>query len=114
MFPDEMISAVFAVNGGTSFLVLHKPKSRGDGEELNAKEQPPYFTRWKWPFGAKPVSSVELPDQMFFDSAVSPDGQLFAFESSLVPKKSSIDILTLSTGKRVAVDSHLAKTVSNR
>jgi hypothetical protein len=106
-FSHEMMNGVFAVNGGTSFLVRHSPIFRDDDEDVDAKVLPPYFTRWKWPFDAKPVSTVQLPDELFFESAVSPDGQLFAFKSSLVPKKPSIDILALSNGKRVASIPHL-------
>jgi hypothetical protein len=95
-FPNEMIHEICAVDGGSSFVVMHNPKYVEDGES-----PPPYLTRWKWPFGDKPVSTAQLPDDLYTMSALSPDGQYFAFDSSRIPKKPTIDIRSAQNGKLV-------------
>jgi hypothetical protein len=97
-FPTEMIHDIWAVDGGSSIVVMHNPKYMNDDRE----PPPPYVTRWKWPLGAKPTATTELPDQLYLRLALSPDGRFLAFESSRVPKKPTIDIHSLPGGKRVA------------
>jgi hypothetical protein len=92
-----MIHEICAVDGGSSFIVMHNPKYVEDGEP-----PPPYLTRWKWPFGDKPTSTVQLPDASYINSALSPDGKYFAVDSSRVPKKPTVDILSTRDSKLVA------------
>jgi hypothetical protein len=97
-YANESVHDIYAVDGGSSFVVLNDPRGGDD----NKKPPAAYLSRWKWPFGAKPIGTIKLADQLYHTSAVTADGQFFAFDSSLVPKKPSIDVLSLRTGKRVA------------
>lgn len=97
-YANEAIHDIYAVDGGSSYVVLNDPRGGDD----NKKPPAAYLSRWKWPLGAKPIGTTKLADQLYHTSAVTTDGQLFAFDSSLVPKKPSIDVLSLRTGKRVA------------
>ncbi len=97
-FPNEMIHDLYAVDNGSKWIVMHNPTPAGDDDE----PPPPYFSVWKWPFGKKSSDKIQLREQGYFTTALSPDGKYFAFDSSFVPKKPSIDILALGNGKTVA------------
>jgi WD40 repeat protein len=95
-FPHEMIAKVAPINGGMEWLVLHKPKLRGNDNF----GQPNYLSRHAWPFQTGAGEKIGLPFEPDVGaSAFTNDGKYAAFYVRSI--EDNFQIVSLPDGKAV-------------